>query len=146
MKTFITLIALFSSVVVSAKTIKEGDTEYQCVPKKTCEEKLRELQRQIVKLKEQIKELESTTETEYVLVEREKELRVTQIKKHILSVYSHRDVTNIEASANGGQAFAQVETRYVPGLSYQYQMDVGLVPMIGVNSSSHWMFGLGLEF
>lgn len=144
MKYIIATIVLCVSFLANAKTIKEGDTEYQCVPKKSCEDKLKDLQRQVKELKRQLKEAQSDIIEEPFIVE--KEVRVTKIKKHILSVYGHRDLTNVQATVNGNQANAVVETRYLPGLSYQYQMDVGLVPMVGVNTAGHMLFGLGLEF
>jgi hypothetical protein len=143
MKTFI--MTLLLTITVQAKTIKEGDKEYQCSPVKTCEDQLKSARAEIAKLRKRVKELEAQpakviTMTEYV--------EETEVKKHIVSVLAVNDVKKIEASASGNTGKAEVRTGLVPALSYQYQFDMGLTPLLGVSFGKELnpIFGLGYEF
>jgi len=144
---YLLLITLLSAVSFG-KTIKEGDVEYQCNPVKTCDEKLKAAYAEISRLKRLTKQTTVITKIEKVETVKE----VTKIKKHIISVIGHKSIidtsTKTTTSGTTQTAEGQVVTGYIPAVTYQYQLDIGLVPMIGldITSGSGLVFGLGLEF
>jgi hypothetical protein len=148
---YLLVIAIFTVAATLAfgKTIKEGDTEYQCNPVKTCDERLKSAYAEIARLKKQLKQ-SSVVVTKTETVETIKE--VTKIKKHIISVIGHKSVVDVNTKSfmSGTTQVGQgnVETGYIPSVVYQYQLDMGLVPLIGLDISrgSGLLFGLGYEF
>lgn len=142
------LILLLIAATVNAKTIKEGDTEYQCSPKKTCDEQLKAAKAEIKRLKKQLAENHST-KTIVQEIEVETVVTKTEIKKHIISVLGVSGVTDLTAQKNNANsATAMAETGYLPAVTYQYQMDIGLVPLIGAKLDGRLpiIIGLGFEF
>jgi hypothetical protein len=148
---YVLIIAIFTiaATLTFGKTIKEGDTEYQCNPVKTCDEKLKSAYAEIARLKKQLKQSSVViTKTETVETVRE----VTKIKKHIISVVGHKSVIDVNTktftSGTTQVAEGMVETAYIPAIVYQYQFNNGTTPMIGldINRGSGLVFGLGYEF
>lgn len=143
------LIIILAATTSFAKTIKDGNTEYQCNPIKTCDEKLKTAYAEIARLKKQLKQ-SATVVTKVETVEKVTE--VTKIKKHIVSFIGHKVVLDVRTKTNntGSSVYADttVETGYVPAVTYQYQAKNGLTPLIGVdlNKMSGILFGLGYEF
>lgn len=137
-----------------AKTIKDGEQEYSCTPVKTCDERLKSAYAEISRLKKQLKEQSSkeVVKEKVVYAERVVEKETTKIKKHIISVIAHKSVQDVttDRDTTGPEysAEAKVNTGYVPALTYQYQFDMGLVPMIGIDitKKSGLILGLGFEF
>ena len=129
--------------ISKAKVLKEGNIEYQCNPKKTCEDKLIMLERQVQILKKKLTLQEKYNEVEYIYIE--KEIEVNN-KHQILSLYGVSDVTDTSVFNNNNKVTARTETAYIPGISYQYQFDSNFVPLIGINTNSHILFGLGYRF
>jgi hypothetical protein len=145
---YLILITLLSTLSFG-KTIKEGDTEYQCNPVKTCDERLKNAYAEIVRLKKQLKSPPVIiTKTETIQTTKE----VTKIKKHIISVLGHKSVIDISVKSftSGSTQVAEgiVETGYIPSVIYQYQFDNGITPLIGIDITrgSGLLFGLGYEF
>ena len=142
------LIIILAATTSFGKTIKDGDTEYQCTPVKTCDEKLKTAYAEIARLKKQLKQTTVITKVETV----EKVTEVTKIKKHIVSVIGHKVVLDVRTKTNNTgssvSADTTVETGYAPAVTYQYQAENGLVPLIGIdlNKMSGILFGLGFEF
>lgn len=143
---------LLASSLAQAKTIKEDGKEYQCNPVKTCEERLVAVRAELKRVKQQLKEeqdklafYDRTYQKETVVeVVREKKI----IKKHILSVLAHK--TTEEMLVEQGNNYAKIEssTIYIPAITYQYQFQNGLVPLIGVDlyKNTGLLLGLGYEF
>ena len=132
------LIVLLAVGLVEAKTIKEGEQEYTCSPKKTCEEQLKAAKAEIARLKKQLQNP--------VVVEKVKE---TKIKKHIISVVAVDNIKNVESkNISPSSASTEARTDLVPALSYQYQTDSGLTPLVGLTfaNKTKLIFGLGFEF
>jgi hypothetical protein len=119
-----------------------------------CDVDKQKLRNKIYALEKRIKELESRPRevVEYPYpVEKivEKTIVKKVIKKHIVSVITSRDVEKINAyQTSSTTATAQVETGYVPAVTYQYQFDMGLTPLIGASFGSKVrpVLGLGFEF
>jgi hypothetical protein len=135
------LILLLIPLSINAKTIKEGDTEYQCNPVKTCDQKLKTAYAEIARLKKQVK---------VVYVDRtvEKIVEKTVIKKHIVSLSAVDSITLVEAKSNGNTGLALAESSYSPLLTYQYQTDSGITPLVGLSFGNKLkpVFGLGYKF
>jgi len=154
MKLLMIIAIVFGYVMATeAKTLKEGDQEYSCTPVKTCDERLKSAYAEISRLKKQLKEQSKEVVKEKVVyAERIVEKETTKIKKHIISVIAHKSVQDIstDRDTTGPEYSAQttVNTGYVPALTYQYQFDMGLVPMIGIDitKKSGLILGLGFEF
>lgn len=76
----------------------------------------------------------------------------TKIKKHLVSLVMHKRVIKNETdtSSSGGTTVGTgtVEENYSPAITYQYQFDSGVVPMIGldVRKNPNLLFGVGYEF
>jgi VIT1/CCC1 family predicted Fe2+/Mn2+ transporter len=76
----------------------------------------------------------------------------TKIKKNIVSLIAHRDVIDSSASTSSGNgvssAKAEATSGYVPAVTYQYQFDSGIVPLLGVSikSKPSLVIGIGYEF
>lgn len=76
----------------------------------------------------------------------------TKIKKNIVSLIAHRDVidssSSTSSSGNTVSGTAEVRSGYVPAVTYQYQFDSGIVPMLGVSikNKPSLVFGFGYEF
>jgi hypothetical protein len=138
------LLMLLLTTTVNAKTIKEGDTEYQCVVKKTCDEQLKAAKAEIKRLKQLLLHKE-VVEYPYPV---EKIVTKTTIKKHIISILAVDTVQNLKASTSGSSATASADSGLVPAVSYQYQADNGLVGLLGASfgSSVKPILGLGIEF
>jgi hypothetical protein len=126
---------------LNSKTIVQDNTEYQCNPVKTCDQKLKAAYAEIARLKKQVK---------IVYVDRtvEKVTEKTIIKKHIVSVSAINSVDSIEANKSGNTATAVAQSSYRPVISYQYQTDSGITPLIGLTFgfAPRLMLGLGYEF
>lgn len=144
---YLLIIAIFTVAATLAfgKTIKEGDTEYQCSPVKTCDERLKVAYAEIARLKKQLKQSATVvTKTEVV----EKVIEKTKIKKHIVSVLAIDSVKDVSASqVNANLAKASVTTGYIPAVTYQYQMDMGLTFLGGLSLGNEIkpLLGLGFE-
>jgi hypothetical protein len=138
------LLMLLLSTTVNAKTIKEGDMEYQCQPKKTCDEQLKAARAEIKRLKQLLLHKE-VVEYPYPV---EKIVTKTTIKKHIVSLVAIDSIQKVEVAAAGSTAHASAESGLVPGITYQYQTDMGLVGLIGASfgASVKPILGLGIEF
>lgn len=134
MKTFIAMLLL--SVTIHAKTIKEDNQEYTCTVKKPCDEQLKAARAQIALLKKQLKEQKPEIQIE----------EFTQIQHHIVSLLLVRDLADVSTTTTATSSKADVSVKYVPSLSYQYQFDNGLTPLIGSTSKGHLFGGLGFEF
>lgn len=110
-----------------------------------CDVDKQALRNKIVALQRRIKELEAmpselhTYEDRFTITEVDKEVR----PHHIVSLYMARDYFKTEPNNAGGTT---LETAYQPGIKYQYQFNMGLVPEIGINTKAHVLFGLGWEF
>ena len=133
------LIVLLAVGLVEAKTITEDGQEYSCNVKKTCDEQLKAARVEIAKLKKQL-------QNPVVVVEQVKEV---EIKKHIISVVAVDNIKNVESkNISPSSASTEARTDLVPALSYQYQTDSGLTPLIGLTfaNKTKLMFGLGFEF
>lgn len=131
-------IVLLATVLVEAKTIKEDGQEYSCSVKKSCEEQLKAARAEISRLKKQLGEQPK------VVVETKKE-----IKKHLISVIAIDNIKNVESkNISPSSSSTEARTDLVPALSYQYQMDSGLTPLVGLTfaNKTKLMFGLGFEF
>lgn len=82
----------------------------------------------------------------------ERVVEKTKVKKNLVSLMAHHDVTSSSASTsqNGNTVTgtAEVKTGYVPAVTYQYQFDSGIVPMLGVSVKKNpsLLFGIGYEF
>jgi hypothetical protein len=118
-----------------------------------CDVSKQELRNKIAKLERELKELKAQEKT--VLVKetvKERVIEKTKIKKHIVSVIAHNDVQSISSTKDSTgpeySAEAKVETGYVPAITYQYQFDMGLTPLIGVDvkKDPKLIIGLGYEF
>jgi hypothetical protein len=135
------LILFLIPLSINAKTIKDGDTEYKCNPVKTCDQKLKTAYAEIARLKKQVK---------VVYVDRtvEKIVEKTVIKKHLVSVSAINSVDSIEANKSGNTATALAQSAYKPLITYQYQTNSGITPLIGLTFSfqPRLMLGLGYEF
>lgn len=72
----------------------------------------------------------------------------TVINKHIVSIVAHETVKDVKNYQSGNTAVGTVTTNYVPAITYQYQFDIGLVPLIGldIKPKPQLMFGVGYEF
>lgn len=134
MKTFIAMLLL--SVTIHAKTIKQDDQEYTCSPKKSCDEQLKAARAQIVLLKKQLKEQKPEIQIE----------EFVEIKHHIVSLLLVRDLSDVSTTTSANSTKADVRVNYLPSLSYQYQLDNGLTPLIGSTFKGHLFGGLGFEF
>lgn len=154
MKLLMIIAIVFGYVMATeAKTVKEGDQEYSCTPVITCDERLKSAYAEISRLKKQLKEQSKEVVKEKVVyAERIVEKETTKIKKHIISLIAHKSVQDIDTDKDSTgpeySAEAKVNTGYVPALTYQYQFDMGLVPMIGIDitKKSGLILGLGFEF
>ncbi len=134
------LIVLFAAALVEAKTIKEGDQEYTCSVKKTCDEQLKAARAEIARLKKQL------VEQPKVVVET---IEKVKIKKHLISVVAVDNIKNVESkNISPSSSSTEARTDLVPGLMYQYQLNSGLSPMVGLTfaNKTKLMFGLGFEF
>lgn len=146
MKLFLMMLMLVS--IASAKTIKEGDTEYQCTPMENCEDQLKKLKAENARLKKQLKEKKEVQVVQIVEKPVEKVVYETEIKKHIISLVSANESNDAKVSTNANTATATSETRYIPSLTYQYQFDNGITPLVGLGFGNQLkgVFGLGYEF
>jgi hypothetical protein len=147
MKTMI--LTLLIALNINAKTIKEGDTTYTCNPVKTCDEKLQQAYAEIAKLKKQLKN--QKTIIKEVTIEKPVVYKFETIKKvhkyHLISIVYAPDIYTVEAkNISNNQAKAEARSKRVPGLTYQYQFENGLTPLIGMNINGSLSLGLGLEF
>lgn len=147
------IIALLLAASLSqAKTIKEDGKEYQCNPVKTCEERLIAVRAELKKVKQQLKEEQdklafySRVSEKETVVEVIKEKKI--IKKHILSVLAHKTAESMSVEQGNNYANIESSTVYIPSITYQYQFDIGLVPLIGLDlyKNTGLLLGLGLEF
>lgn len=110
-----------------------------------CDVDKQKLNSKIAKLEQELKELKAQVpKTYYFPVVEEK----TIINKHIVSVVAHETLKSVESSVSGNTAIGTVTTNYVPAITYQYQFDSGIVPLIGldIKSKPNLMFGVGYEF
>ena len=135
------LLLILIPLSINAKVITQDNTEYQCNPVKTCDQKLKAAYAEIARLKKQVKTVIITHEVEKVVEK-------TVIKKHILSVSAVDSITLVEAKSNGNTGLAVAESAYYPLVSYQYQTDFGITPLIGLSFGNKLkpVFGLGYEF
>lgn len=138
------LIILLAATTSFSKTIKEGDQEFQCNPVKTCDEKLKTAYVEIARLKKQVKQ--ETIVTKVVTVEKVKE--VTKIKKHIVSLITHKTHYSLTTNTTNNSATIENIQGYTPAVTYQYQEDNGLTPLIGVDvyERVNLILGIGYEF
>lgn len=115
------------------------------------------LRRKIAVLEQRIKELEAqpkVVQSAYVsrekyvdrIVEKRVVVEKKVVKHNILSLYAVRDVSGSSVSQQGNTATATVQTKYEPGIKYQYQFGFGLVPEIGIDAKANALIGLGWEF
>lgn len=147
-----TLLLILISSLALGKTIKEGDKEFTCTPVKTCDEKLKAAYAEIKRLKKELKDEIAIApllcEPKVVTVERV----VKKVKKHIVSVIAHNTTTESNTSKDTigpvYSATAEVSTAYVPAITYQYQFESGLTPLIGldIKKNPKAILGLGIEF
>ena len=162
MKKLIVLMAMFSCVGALADNScplhakSKSDCDVVKVVTRCDVEKYR-LQKQIAVLEQRIKELQATprvVQSSYVsrekyvdrIVEKKVYVEKKVVKHSILSLYLTRDVSGTSVSQSGNTATADVQTKYEPGIKYQYQFGFGLVPEVGINVKGNPMFGLGWEF
>lgn len=125
-----------------AKDIKEGDIEYSCKPKKNCDELLKNARSEIAVLKKKLAEKRTVVITEEIEVETE------VYRKHTLSLISSTESNDAKSTSSSNYATSSAETRYIPALTYQYQFDNGITPLIGVGVGSRVkpIIGLGYSF
>lgn len=138
----IVLAALLTTSFVQAKTISENGQDYTCSPKKTCEDKLKQARAEIAKLKKQLAEKVTTVTVIETVTE-------VEVKKHLISVIAVDNIKNVESrNISPSSASTEARTGLVPAVSYQYQTDSGLTPMLGLTfaNKTKLMFGLGFEF
>lgn len=138
------LIIILAASTSFAKTIKDGDTEYQCNPVKTCDEKLKSAYVEIARLKKQLKQTTVVTKVETV----EKVKEVTKIKKHIVSLITHKTHYSLTTDVTGSGAKIENVQGYTPAITYQYQADNGITPLIGLDvyERVNLILGIGYEF
>ena len=131
MRLIIALILI--SFQTHAKTIKEGDREYSCSPKATCEERLKQAE-------EKLKQAKKQRVIELVEVDR------PVYKKHLFSVFAHRAIVSKTSTSNGVNGTVGIRTELVPGFMYQYKFDNGFVPMLSFDGVGELAGGVGIEF
>lgn len=132
---------------LQAKIIKDGDLEYQCIPKKTCEDKLKNLTEENNKLKKQlVKETANIKIREIITTETI--IEKVKLKKHILSVLFVNDIKSSSSSSSGLTSTANIKTGYTPAITYQYQFNNGITPIGGVSLGKdlNGILGLGFEY
>jgi hypothetical protein len=107
------------------------------------------LRKKIYELEKKVKELQAKLEEprEMVVVQQAVYKEPEKIIKHsILGLYTTRDISGTNTTQQGNSAAAVVQTMFEPGIKYQYQLNFGLVPEIGINVKGNPLFGLGFEF
>lgn len=165
---YITIILLVGLMLVDAKAgtkcpIEGTGKDCEVVRVVTrCDVDKQKLRSKILKLEKQLAELENKApEVKIVdkivvkdrVVVKEKIVTqmkvVTKIKHHIINLLVLDGVKSIDAyKLNSNTAKAEVETGPVLGLTYQYQFDSGITPLIGASFGYEpkLILGLGYEF
>jgi hypothetical protein len=165
---YVAIILLVALVLVDAKAgtkcpIEGTGKDCEVVRVVTrCDVDKQKLRSKILKLEKQLAELENKApEVKIVdrivvkdrVVVKEKIVTqtktVTKIKRHILNLLVLDGVKSIDAyKLNSNTAKAEVETGPVLGVSYQFQFDSGIVPLVGASFGYEpkLMLGLGYEF
>lgn len=144
---YLLILTLMMPVLGYSKTIKEGDKEYTCSPVRTCEEELALLKKENKRLKKLLSE--KKVETVTVEVEKVVEVETEVIKKHIVSLLIVNGVKELKTErVSADTVRATAKTGLVPAVAYQYQMDIGLTPLLGLElkTNANLLFGLGYEF
>lgn len=110
-----------------------------------CDVDKQALRNKIAKLEQ---ELEQLRQKQPIVIINDIVREETVILKHIVSVVAYETIISSSTSQNNGVAQAEMSKGYVPAVTYQYQFDLGLVPLIGVDikSKPQLIFGLGYEF
>jgi hypothetical protein len=95
---------------------------------------------------------EANKKCEEKVIIKEKIVEKQKIKKHLISVVAHEGIISNESKTyqSGSTIIGEgkIETNYIPAVTYQYQTDNGLVPLIGIDIKGNpkLNFGLGYEF
>ena len=121
------MIFLLAATIAFGKTIKEGEQEYSCNPVKTCEDQLKEAKAEIKRLKAQLKEQKVVIQDKVVV--QEKLVR----KPHLVSLITHKTHYNFDSALSNDKATLEVTKGYTPAVTYQYLMENGITPLLGVD-------------
>lgn len=113
-----------------------------------CDVDKQALRNKIAKLEKKVKELQEQVDRNLVKTDTivyktrvvEREVERTVVKHSILSLYTTRDATNFNT------ATGNLESKYVPGVKYQYSFSFGLTPELGINTKGDPLLGVGFQF